>query len=190
MVQTRQVIEHSNSLDLSFLATNSLLVPASFLTEDRMFIFGPSHKLLRVKVTKLLQSGTCAVLQHWCMNLFYFVAFKLFQSYSSFISACSKDQIQKYFGYLTESLPCLTDSCFNSLPLSLPPLMKQPFKCCLSFTFSAEWKMFLRDSVSSCPSWRLELKALDGSIERSPIERSPTNRWQKAFRVINVVQTT
>lgn len=42
-----------------------------------------------------------------------------------------------------------------------------------------------RDSLSPCPFGRLELKAPDGQIERTP-----TNRWQKAFRVINVVQTT
>lgn len=124
-----------------------------------------------------------------CSTSAWFYFTKWIQGHSSLISACSEDQIHKYFGLKTQFARYL-------LMLWLSPsarsflLRNKPFKCCLSFTFSGEWKMFLRDPVSSCPFWRLELKALDGPIERSPIERSPTNRRQKAFRVINVVQTT
>lgn len=155
-------------------------------------------KVINYEAERSLKYRRANVLQHWFY--FIFLASKWIQGHFSLWSpSVVKSKLRNtlpifyYFFFLNRvcHINATRSSCFNArFFFFFLFLMKQPFKCCLSFTFSAEWKMFLRDSVSSCPFWRLELKALDGPIERSPIERSPTNRWQKAFRVINVVQTT
>lgn len=76
------------------------LAPARFLAEDMMFRFGQSHKLLGVKVSELVQSrhtqGSAALVHN-----FQFSLWPPYESKAiifSLISACSKDQIQKYFG--------------------------------------------------------------------------------------------
>lgn len=58
-------------------------------------------------------------------------------------------------------------------------LIKQHCKCCTSFVFcTARLARFL--SVLTAGT----------KTSRAPLERSPANPWQKAFCVINVVQTT
>lgn len=172
-----------------FLEKKGLLI--SFIP-GLMFVFAQSHKLLARKVTvprRRAHARRPAAPAH---------GFVL-PNEPGAVSLSSAPAVKITFEKIVRLQRATYLLMFQLSPSSLCPLRpphtallswNAPFECCLSFTFSPEWKMSLRDPVRSCPFWRLELKALDGPIERSPIERSPTNRWQKAFRVINVVQTT
>lgn len=181
---------------LSFAAPCRRKAFLSFWWTDGL-MFAGRRKLLPPKVTELGRAErTRGAPRHRRMVLFYQMNPRASSPFH--LAPAVKLRLEKYAPNAPHIYWCFNflppPPGFASLPRSFPPCPLPFSSLLLNVAYPSlsapEWKMSLRGPVRSCPFWRLELKALDGPIEWSPIERSPTNRWQKAFRVINVVQTT